>query len=211
MSNLILVGGGGHCKSVLDSIVTSNSFNVVGILDLKENVGSLINGVEIIGTDHDYEKIFLKGIKYAFITIGSIESTNLREKIHYKLRKIGFELPVIVDPSAILSNKSQIGQGTFIGKGAIVNASSKIGCNCIINSGAIVEHDCVVGDFSHIAPGASLSGGVVIGSSTLIGTNSAVIQGVKIGRNTVIGAGSVVIKNIKSNSVAYGNPCMEVR
>lgn len=211
MDNLILVGGGGHCKSVLDSLKKSNKFKVVGILDIKENVGVLVDGVEIIGTDEDYKKLYFKGIKHAFITIGSITSTALREKIYHELNSIGFELPIIIDSSALVSPNAQIGQGTFVGKGAIINASSKIGHNCIINTGTIVEHDCNIGDFTHIAPGATLSGAVTVGNSSLIGTNSTVIQGIKIGCNTVIGAGSVVVKDIKNNAFAYGNPCREVK
>jgi sugar O-acyltransferase (sialic acid O-acetyltransferase NeuD family) len=211
MESLILVGGGGHCKSVLDSIRTSNKFNVVGILDLNENVGSFIDGVQVIGTDEDYKKLYIEGIKNAFITVGSIKSTELRERIYNKLKLIGFKLPVIIDSSAIVSKNVQIGQGTFIAKGAIVNSSSKIGHNCIVNTGSIIEHDCNIGDFCHIAPGSTLSGGVKMGKGSLIGTNSTIIQGIEIGSNTVIGAGSVVVKNIKNNTIAYGNPCREVR
>jgi len=210
MENLILVGGGGHCKSVLDSIQSSNKFNVVGILDLEENVGSFINGIEVIGTDKDYEKIFFRGIRNAFITIGSIESTIVRERVYSKLKLIGFEFPIIVDSSAIVSSNVIIGEGTFVGKGVIINISSKIGHNCIINTGSIIEHDCSIDNFCHIAPGATLSGGAQVGRSTLIGINSTVIQGIQIGNNTIIGAGSVVVKNIKNNSIAYGNPCREV-
>lgn len=211
MDNLILVGGGGHCKSVLDSIKTSMNFNVVGIIDIKDNVGSFIDDIEIIGTDEDYNKFYSSGINYAFITIGSMKSTVIREQIYSELNSIGFKFPTIIDTSAIVSINAQIGHGTFIGKGAIINSNSKIGQNCIINSGAIVEHDCSIGNFTHLAPGATLSGAVKIGNSSLIGTNSTVIQGVKIGSKTIIGAGSVVLKNISSNSIAYGNPCREVR
>lgn len=211
MENIILVGGGGHCKSVLDSIKSSNNFNVVGILDIRENVGSFIDGIEVIGTDDDYNKFFLNGIKYAFITIGSIKSTALRERIYNELNSIGFKFPTIVDASAIVSPSAVIGQGIFVGKGVIINANASIGHSCIINTGSIVEHDCSIGDFCHIAPGSTLSGGVQVGKSSLIGTNSTVIQGIQIGDNTVIGAGSVVVKNIRNNAIAYGNPCEEVR
>ncbi len=211
MDNLILIGGGGHCRSVLDSIKSTNRFNIAGIIDLEQNVGSLINGVKVIGTDEDYEKIFSEGINFAFITIGSVTSTSLREKTYHKLSTIGFEFPSIIDSTAIISSNVKIGKGTFVGKGAIINSNSQIGHSCIINTGSIIEHDCVIEEFCHIAPGSTLSGGVKVGKSTLIGTNSTVIQGIKIGSNTIIGAGSVVVKNIKSNSKAYGNPCKEVK
>lgn len=211
MEDILLVGGGGHCQSVLDSLNNLKDYNVVGILDLRENVGSFINGVKIIGTDDECERFFNKGIRKAHISIGSIKSTTLRERIYSELKLIGFEFPLIIDPSALVSSSVEIGEGTFIGKGAIVNCGSKIGCNCIINTGSIIEHECIISDFAHVAPGAVLSGRVTIGRSTLIGTNSTVIQGINIGENVVIGAGSVVIRNIKHSCIAYGNPCKEVR
>ncbi|EQB87118.1 sugar O-acyltransferase (sialic acid O-acetyltransferase NeuD family) [Clostridium punense] len=211
MENIILVGGGGHCKSVIDSIIDSKRFNVVGIIDLKRNIGLFINSVQVVGQDEDYEKFFLEGVKYAFITIGSTTSTTERERVYKDLKSVGFQLPIIVDPSAIVSKNVEIGEGTFVGKGAIINTNSVIGQNCIINTGTIIEHDCVIQDYCHVAPGSTLSGGVKVGRSTLIGTNSTVIQGVQIGSNTIVGAGSVVVKDIKQNCIAYGNPCKEVR
>ena len=38
--NLILIGGGGHCKSVID-VAESAGYNILGILGMPEEVGSL--------------------------------------------------------------------------------------------------------------------------------------------------------------------------
>lgn len=211
MEDLLLIGGGGHCKSVLDTITSSDKFNVIGIIDIKEKVGSYVDKIKVIGTDDDLEKFFEEGIKSAFITIGNVNVSFARQNIFLKLKKIGFKFPEIIDADAIISTNCTIGEGTYVGKRVIVNSHATIGENCIINSGAIIEHDCIIGDFAHIAPGAVLSGGVKVGNNSLLGTNSTVIQGVNIGENTLIGAGSVVIKNINDNCVAYGNPCKEIK
>ena len=42
-NNLILIGGGGHCKSCIDVIEQENKFNITGILDVKEKVINAIN------------------------------------------------------------------------------------------------------------------------------------------------------------------------
>lgn len=210
MEKLLLIGGGGHCKSVLDSTRQNTELEVMGIIDMPEKVGTSIVGVEVIGTDSDMEKWFNKGIKHAFITLGSIGDTTLRQKLYEKAKKIGFQFPIIQDPSAIVSNETIIEEGTFIGKGAIINAEVQIGKNAIINSGVIIEHDDVIDDYCHLAPGATLSGNVKIGAHTHLGTNATVIQGIEIGENTVIGAGSVVIRDIRNSVTAYGNPCKEV-
>lgn len=211
MEDIILIGGGGHCKSVIDSIKTSKLYNIVGILDLKEKLNTEILGIKIIGTDDELGYYYKKGIKNAFLTTGSIGDTLLRKRLYIAALDIGYKFPNIIDNTAILSDEIQLGHGNFIGKGAIINSGTKIGNNCIINTGSMIDHDCSIGDFVHIAPGTTLSGGVIIGENTHIGTNSTIIQDKIVGQNTIIGAGSVVVKDIADNKKAYGNPCREVR
>ena len=210
MKKIILIGGGGHCKSIIDSLSQSTEYEIIGILDIAEKVGAFINGVEIIGVDNDMSHFFSKEIDNIFITLGSVGDTTLRQKMYEQAKLIGFKFPIIKDATAIISTDAIIGEGTFIGKGAIINTNVQIGTNAIVNSGAIVEHDSTIGDYCHLAPGSTFSGNVTIGDRTHIGTNATVIQGITIGKQSIIGAGSVVVRNIGANKVAYGNPCKEV-
>lgn len=210
MVPILLIGGGGHCKSVIDSIEQAQIFEVVGITDLETKRGLTVLNYSIVGTEDDLVQWFEKGVTNCFITLGSIGNSAIREKLYRKAKEIGFSFPVIQDKSAIVSEHVIIDEGTFIGKGTIINADVVIGANAIINSGSIIEHDCHIGAYTHIAPGTTLSGGVSVGTHTHIGTNSSVIQSVQIGSQTLIGAGSVVLKNIEDNCVAYGNPCKKV-
>lgn len=211
MEDIILIGGGGHCKSVIDSIIKFKGYNIVGILDLHNKVGNEIFGVKVIGTDDKLKYYYKNGIRNAFLTMGSVGDTRLRRRLCSIALNIGYSFPNIIDSTAIVSDKIEIGYGNFIGKGTIINSGTKIENNCIINTGAIIEHDCHIKDFCHIAPGVTMSGNVVIGENTHIGTNSTIIQNIVIGNNSIIGAGSVVVKDIKSNIKAYGNPCKEVK
>lgn len=210
MEDIILLGGGGHCKSVIDTINKLGKYNIVGILDIKDKIGTKIYNIEIIGTDDELINHYNNGVKNAFISLGSIGDTRVRRKLNDNIKDVGMTLPSIIDPTAIIAENIKIGEGSFVGKGVILNCDSDIGANCIINSGVIVEHDCIIDDYAHIAPGATLSGGVNIGSDSHIGTNSAIIQNIVIGKNTIIGAGSVVVQDISNNKKAYGNPCKEV-
>jgi sugar O-acyltransferase (sialic acid O-acetyltransferase NeuD family) len=211
MEDIILIGGGGHCKSIIDTINELKKYNIIGILDIADKLGNEICGIKIIGTDDSLEYYYKNGVRNAFLTIGSIGDTLIRRKLYSIALNIGYIFPNIIDNTAIVSDKIEIGHGNFIGKGAIININVKIANNTIINTGAIIEHDCYIGSFCHIAPGTAINGNVVIGENTHIGTNSTIIQNIKIGDNTIIGAGSVVVKNIESNIKAYGNPCKEVR
>lgn len=205
---MLLLGAGGHCKSVLDSLIELNEYKEIGIIDKKENIGRKVMNIPVIGCDDDLSSLYREGYTYAFVAIGN---TNLRMKIFNLLMGNGYEIPVIIDNSAKVSQNTKIEKGVFIGKNSIVNTGAVINKGAIINSGAIIEHDCVIGSFSHVAPGAVLGGEVIIGDNTHIGLNATLKQQVKIGENTTIGMGSVVLKNIGSQVIAYGNPCQEVK
>ncbi len=209
-NKILLVGGGGHCESVLDSLMGLGIYTDVGVVDNEKPLGSGIMGAPVVGRDDDLPALFAVGYRRAFVTIGSIGNTEPRTIIFELLEQLGFELPNIIDCTAIVSRNTALGAGIYIGKNALVNAGAKIGNGAIINTGAIVEHGCGVGNFVHIATGAILCGQVLVGERTHIGAGSVIRQGIKIGSGTTIGMGSVVLKDIGVNLVAYGNPCKAV-
>ena len=206
--SILLIGGGGHCQSVLDSIFSLRVYHKIGIIDSKN---SSVSGISVVGTDDDLPLLKKEGWDEAFITVGSVDNTRTRRKLYNLVKKLNFHLPSIVDPSAIIARKVQIGEGSYLGKHTVVNAGTRIGCCAIINTGAIVEHDCIVGDFTHISPGTVLCGQVFVGNDSHIGAGSVVKQQISIGEQSLIGAGSVVVQNILKNEKAYGNPCRVVK
>jgi len=207
---ILLVGGGGHCKSVMDSLLELDQFSEIGIIDKKENKETHILGLSVIGFDDDLPRLFSEDYHYAFVTLGSIGDPSIRINLFRLLEEIGFKIPNIIDTSAIVSDDVKMETGIYIGKNVVVNAGTSLCKGSIINTSVTIEHDCVVGEFAHIAPGAVLCGEVKIGENSHIGANSVVKQQIKIGANTIIGMGSVVLKNIYDDMLAYGNPCKEI-
>ena len=207
MKKLVLIGGGGHCKSILDSLMSGvlefDDIDLV-ITDALSSPGSDIYGYKIVGGDELLPSLFKQGYEYAFISVGSVTDTSLREKLVNKAKEIGFKFITIIDPSARVSRHASIGEGTFVSKGAIINADCSIGNHCIINSGTIIEHGCSVGDFAHISSGSTICGDVSIGQKTLVGAGSVVIQNIHIGNKAVIGARSVVIGDVEDGVTKYG-------
>lgn len=201
---VVLIGGGGHCKSVLDAANRMNVFDEIVITDPKMEKGDTILECKVVGTDYELEKLRSRGFDCAFITVGSVGTSLLRKQLADKLIALKFSFPIIVDPSATVSKSAIIGSGTFIGKNVVVNADVNIGAHCIINTGAIIEHECSVGDFSHISVGSILCGKVKVGKNSFIGAGSTVIQCLHIGNNVVIGANSTVLKNVEDSMKYYG-------
>lgn len=207
---LLLIGGGGHCKTVIEAIESEKKFNEIGIIDTNENVGKSILSHPIIGADQDLKMLREQGYKHAFISMGSIGDPTKRIALYHLVKGMQFQIPIIIDKTAHVSKYAKISQGVFVGKNVIVNADAVIGEGVILNTGCIIEHDCRIGDFSHIASGAVLSGNVTIRDSVHIGANSVIRQGIHVGEKTVVGIGSVVVKDIESDCVAVGNPCRKV-
>lgn len=206
MKKIVLLGAGGHCKSVIDVIKKMNCFDEIVITDPVIKRGTKILGCDVVGTDDCLEELYRQKFEYAFITVGSIGINQIRFKLADKASGFGFKFPVIQDPSAVVSDSAVIGDGTFIGKNAVINAEAKIGNHCIINTGAIIEHECVVGDFAHISVGTTLCGQVRVGNNCMIGSRSTVIQCLNIGENCIVGAGAVVISDLTNDNTAVGVP-----
>lgn len=203
MKKLLLIGGGGHCRSVLDSVLSLGMYDEVGMID--KNEGTVL-GVSVKGTDDDLQRLKKAGWTDAFITVGSIGDTLLRRRLFQMVEDIGFTIPTIIDSTAVIARNVTIGSGCFVGKKAILNTGSRIGKCAIINTGAIVEHDCKVGDFAHISPGTILCGQVTVGNNSHVGAGSVVRQQISIGNDTLIGVGSTIVHDISDNVKVYGNP-----
>lgn len=208
---ILLVGGGGHCKSILDSLLEMGLYDDIGIIEKSSAEKRDILGIPVIGTDGDFWNLFDAGWTDAFISLGSLGNPSRRHFLFDALIKIGFAVPSIVDRTAVVSANVRLDPGVFIGKRAIVNTGAHIGACAIINTGAVVEHDCVVGAFAHISSGTVLCGDITIGSNTHIGAGSVIRQQLVIGNDSILGIGSVVTKNIPEYVIAYGNPCHIIR
>lgn len=198
----IVVGGGGHAAVVIECLRATGAFDVVGIVDADPAAASVL-GVPLIGSDCDLASLRSTGIESAVVGLGS---NALRLRLGDHLMALGFALPVITHPGAIVSPSATLGVGTVVMAGAIVQARSRIARLCIINTGARVDHDAELAEAVHIAPGACLAGCVEVGARALLGVNSAVRPGMSIGADAVVGAASAVTSRIESGMRVGGVP-----
>jgi sugar O-acyltransferase (sialic acid O-acetyltransferase NeuD family) len=191
VKDIVLIGGGGHCKAVIDVIEQENRFNIIGIIDKPELFGKNVLGYPIIGNDSELNDL-VKQCKNALITIGQIRISLPRIRLFDTALKLGFTLPSVVSPRAYVSQYASIGKGSVIMHDVIVNANAKIGNNCIINTKSIVEHDSNIGNHCHISTGAVINGDVVVGNGSFIGSGAVTKEGVRLNNNFFAKAGSVI-------------------
>ena len=203
MTEIILVGGGGHCRSCIDVIEACPAYEIRGIVDRASGAGDLW-GYPLLGDDSTLpELVRLHG--GALVTVGQIATPEPRMRIFRELVALGAHLPVVVSPRAHVSTRAEVGPGSAVMHFAVVNAGATVGDNCIINTRALVEHDAQIAGHCHISTGAIVNGGCVVGEGTFIGSGAILHQGVTIGAGCVIAAGAVVRTDVQDGTTVRVN------
>ena len=205
MKPLILIGGGGHCRSVIEAAESAGN-SILGVLDMPEEVGKTILSTEVIGTDDDVPAYVDKA--EFVITVGFIKNPATRIKLYNKVKEAGGKLATIVASTAHVSKYAIIGEGTVVMHQAFVNAGAKVGNNVILNTFTNVEHDAVIGDQCHISTGTMVNGDCKVGNNCFIGSQSVLANGITIGDDIIVGAGSLVRKSITEKGIYSGNPAI---
>lgn len=206
---LILIGGGGHCRSCIDVIEWEDKYTIQGIVDANEKPGIMISGYPVLGDDTLLPKLIAEG-NFFLITIGQIKSAATRVKLFEQLKSAGAKLATIISPRAHISSRAKLEEGTIVLHRAVVNADATIGRNTIINSLSLIEHDAIIGDHVHISTGALINGGCSVGNETFIGSGTVIANNIAVGNNVIIGAGSVVVNDIEMAGTYIGSPVKRI-
>ncbi|OON94500.1 MAG: hypothetical protein ATN31_03200 [Candidatus Epulonipiscioides saccharophilum] len=207
---IIIIGAGGHAGVINDIIKMDGRYTVAGVIDSRLKAGDPWKpGIHCLGDDSALEDIFKSGITNAVIGIG--EGKNLRFTLYQKLKKIGFNFPTLIHPSAIISDDQvNIGEGSVIMPSVVINCCTNIGKLAIINTGVIIEHNCSIGYNVHVAPTACILGGVYIGNFVHIGAKAVILQNCTVGDRAIIGLGAIVIRNVLNGLTVVGVPAKPI-
>ena len=208
MKPLILIGGGGHCKSVIEA-VESQGRKILGVLDMPEDVGKQILSTKVIGTDDDISQYV--NLAEFVITVGFIKNPSTCIKLYNRVKEAGGKLATIIASTAYVSKYATIGEGTVVMHHAFVNAGARMGCNVILNTFTNIEHDVVIGDHCHISTGTIVNGDCKIGNKVFVGSQVVISNGLNICNDVIIGAGSAVVTNVIKKGIYVGNPAKRIR
>jgi sugar O-acyltransferase (sialic acid O-acetyltransferase NeuD family) len=211
MQNIVLIGGGNQAHYTIDIIEREGKYNIVGIIDSIQEIGSERFGYKILGR----QESILDLIEEYSITGGviSIGDNWSRYFVYEQIKKLAPDFVFVnaIHPSVIIGNNVNIGQGVVAMAGCIFNPRAEISNFTFFATGAQVEHDCVIEDFASISAGSITGGYVKIGKHSAITLGVIIMDRLEIGENTVVGSGSLVTKSLPSNVLAYGNPAKVVR
>ena len=202
MSDVIIIGAGGHAKVVADAVISKGD-RVVGFLDdFKE--GKVLGEYKVLGKTADAPKFKEK----AEFVIG-IGSGEVRRLIADQFDGI-IRFKTVIHKKAYIATDVTVGEGTVVFAGAVLNPCAVIGKHCIVNTGAVAEHDTVIGDYSHISVNSALCGGATLGEYVFLGAGASVRQGIKICDKVTVGCGSAVVKDITEAGIYAGVPAGKI-
>ncbi len=200
---IIIYGGGGHGKIIIDLLRALEAFPIAGIVDDGLAVGSLVMGVPVLGGADLLPRLFEQGVHYAANAVGGIGNIDSRIKVFERLTQVGFTCPTLVHPAAYVETSAMLAEGAQVMSLAYIGSEVRLGFGVIINTGAIISHDCILGDYVNLSPGAILAGEVTIGSAVLVGMGVTVNLRVKVGDRARIGNGATVKQDVPANSIVH--------
>ena len=208
MSSILIIGAGGHSRSVISVVRAENKWDPVGVIDIDDSrQNESILGVPVLMR---LDSLLMRDLDVKRIVV-AIGNNNLRASISSKFEISGFQPTTVISPESIIDPTASIGNGTVVMPGAVVCALAEVGNGCIVNTSSILEHESSIGDWGHIAPGAVVAGRSHMGDYVFIGANSTVIDNCSVGNGVTIGAGSVLVSDALGEDSKYvGVPARKI-
>lgn len=183
---LLIVGAGGHGRSVAEAVLMADKFNLVGFAD--DGVfarGEAVWGLPVFGAATAFEN-YRDLATHAVVAIGN---NVLRQELFARLQAAGFALASVIHPNAMVSPRAQLATGVAVMAGAIVGTEATLGQGAIVNCGAVVDHHAQVQEFGHLGVNACMAGGSMLGALAWMQAGSAIGYGVQIAAGTVLKPG----------------------
>jgi acetyltransferase EpsM len=198
---IVVYGGGGHGKSVIELLRAIGTYHVVGVLDDGVPTGESILGLPILGGREVLSDLYNQGVHLAVNAVGGIGNVAVRIEVFESLAQADFVCPAVVHPTAYIEPSAQLSAGVQIFPHAYIGSDARLGNGCIVNTGAIVSHDCRLADYVNVSPGAMLAGEVQVGSGVLIGMGVTINLRAKIGSGVRIGNGATVKSDVPEQGI----------
>jgi sugar O-acyltransferase (sialic acid O-acetyltransferase NeuD family) len=182
---VIVIGAGGHGRSVAEAILLLGRDQLAGFVDDGAGTDAKIWRYPVLGTTASL-RAHRGSADSVVVAIGN---NAVRETLHACVREAGFELFSVIHPTAFVSPSAMLGAGCAVMAGAVVGTEARLGEGVIVNCGATVDHHCKVEAFGHLGVNACMAGGSVLGHGAWIQAGGALGYGVKVPRAVVLAPG----------------------
>ncbi len=211
LPRVVVLGGGGHARVLLDCLLLRADSDIVGLLDADSSrVGSVVYEVPVLGNDELLGALVRRGVTHFVVGLGGVGDNEPRRRLFEVGIGAGLRPLEVRHPSAVVSSRAELGEGCQLLPGCVVNAGAVLGRNVLVNSAAVVEHDCQIGDHVHLATGSRLASTVRMGVGANVGAGATVRQYTSIGACAIVGAGAVVVRDVPPGALVVGVPAKVV-
>jgi sugar O-acyltransferase (sialic acid O-acetyltransferase NeuD family) len=200
-ATILIYGGGGHGKSLIDLLRALGVYRIAGLVDDGLEAGEMILGIPVLGGVGILPELRSRGVRMAVNAVGGIGDVAVRIKVFQRLAEAGYACPAVVHPSAFIEPSAALSAGVQVFPHAYVGSDARVGFGTIVNTGSILSHDCILGDYANISPGAILAGAVQVGSGALIGMGVTINLEVRIGARARIGNGATVKADVPEKGI----------
>lgn len=196
-NKLVIIGCGGHARSVADVYLFNNPDAEIIFVDDSARDEEIILGCPVV-KDYSFNG------ENVFVAIGECQK---RAK---EISKYSY-IEKIISSNAYLGKDVEFAQGVFVAHKAHIGVGSKIGEGTIINTSASIDHEVEIGKYCHIAPSSTICGRSKIGDIVFVGAGATIIDKISICDDVIIGAGAVVVQNIEESGTYVGNPARKIK
>ena len=205
MKPCVVIGAGGHSRSLCSLLKGSKEYNPLMVIDLNfSRKDESILGLNVRGIKKNLSQDLKEiGVKDIFLAIGD---NKRREKLFLELKNHDFLFPNLVAGTAVEKEDVEYGEGNIVFDKAYIGPLVKMGDNNIVNTASIIEHECTIGSHCNIGPVSVISGRSKMRDHIFIGASVTIIDQVFINSSVTLGAGAVVVKDIKKPGTYIGVP-----
>lgn len=200
-NSVVLFGGGGHAKMLIELVQAEGKYLIEGILDDGKLPGTTVLGIPVLGGKDLLPRLYQSGLHHAINAVGGIGQIQTRINVTILLEAAGFTLPPVIHPSSLVEPSVQLANGCQVFAKAYVGAETQFGIGAIASTGCIISHDCILEEYAIVSPGAILAGEVTIGAGALIGMGATINLRVKVGAGAKIGNSATIKENVPAGWV----------
>jgi acetyltransferase EpsM len=198
---LILFGGGGHGKTLIDLVRAEGKYTWAGIVDDNLMPGSTLMDLPVLGGADVLPELYRRGLHLAVNGVGGIGNVQVRLDVFERLKRARFEFPTVVHPTACIEPSAVIDAGVQVLALTYICSCSQVGFGSVLNAHVVVSHDCVIGEVVNLSPGALLAGGVKVEDHAQVGMGTTINLNLTIGRAARVGNGATVKADVPAGGV----------
>jgi sugar O-acyltransferase (sialic acid O-acetyltransferase NeuD family) len=214
--DVVVYGTGGTARDVLEALEAANAdrrqWNILGFLDDNPELHAQeVMGYPVLGGGEALETLQSLRAVQVVLGMGNDKKLMIRKTVRTRLGLGADRFPVVIHPSAVVSHRSEIGEGSVFLSGSFCSNHATVGCHVMVLQNTVIGHDARIGNYVSFSANISTGGGFRIGEESYVGLGANILPGVRLGLRSRVGIGAVVIQDVPNGATVFGNPARVIK